>query len=664
MRIVQATFKNCRSFRAEEVIDFDQESTILVGPNGGGKSNTLDILNVVLRKYFSVTYIINTGGDPGSSQWRDINGQDPFQDIQRILDRHSEAQDDDQVIKLAIRVGETDIANVQSILDKKDAFLKALTHYRNTPYPKLDMLGGWTKDLLKAGDELRYVIRNHALEVPTDPKHRLFRDYLLALNFFILLARDVPNAEIRPTLLYFSPYRGATQEDLQAILSQDNFFNILSGYFNSTSRQHTSLLKLATFYFADKKRRLEVTAREAGYEGEWAGHADVTLVSDYLRALDFDWDLALTDSNRNTYEISLRRKDRSFAISRASSGEKEILNFVFGVVALGTRDGLLIVDEPEVHLHPRWQALLRDLFVKMAKETGNQFVLSTHSPVFITPQTIGNIRRVAKDASESTRVSAIMHGSGESEKALLHIVNSHNNERVFFADRVLLVEGIHDRLVLARLIELYREAAKISEVVEVVEVFGKDNFSRYRDFLTSLGVPSFVVADRDYAAQIKRAEIGDLFEVGWRAIDQNVLKKKKSKDRETLAQVLADAVNKGDMSTLKEFWQYVQGRHTQLRGNLGSAEVNKLENSLRELKTSGIHALRLGEIEDYLPAGFQSLEKTIDLMKPENTLKWLKECSSDEHFQELEEITHWVLNLDLEKRDEFRAHVLEKLEAA
>ena len=44
---------------------------------------------------------------------------------------------------------------------------------------------------------------------------------------------------------------------------------------------------------------------------------------------------------------------------------------------------LLIIDEPEVHLHPSWQVKYAEILVKLSKEFSIPMVLTSHSPYFI-----------------------------------------------------------------------------------------------------------------------------------------------------------------------------------------------------------------------------------------------------------------------------------------
>lgn len=663
MHVKSLVVANCKSFRSSETITFDQEFNVLVGPNAGGKSNILDILTIVLRRFFLPPYTTNEGEDAGSL-WKDIRRQDLFGDLNRHLDPHIDAPNDPVTLDLVLSVGASDVENLRTILARRDSLSTILHRFRNSPHPNLAMLDNWPADLLTEGKELRYGILNGALQPDLDDAHRVFREYLSSLQFFLLLAAEVGDIDLRPSLLFFSPYRSAAPQDLRANLSGERFLNLLAEYFNSTSRSQTSPIKIASVYFAEKKRRLEHGAQAEGYGDRWTADDDVRAVNAYMEKLGYSWELQLTDPNRNLYEITLRREGRDFAISKASSGEKEILNFLLGIFALKTRGGLIIIDEPELHLHPRWQAALRDVLADLARDTRNQVVLSTHSAVFITPDTIANVRRVARDASNTTRVIVVASGDTEKKRDLLHIVNSHNNERIFFADEVLLVEGLHDRLIFERLVDVLRTAGNVSKVVEVVEVHGKDNFDKYRQFLSSMCVPTYLAADLDYAATLKAKDLGDLFVTHWKGIDEQVLKGKKSKDRLTLAERIEEFIATGVIEPLKAVWSYIKNRFGVLRDDLSAQEKQRLSAVLAELAKEGVFVLSKGEIETYLPKDSRSLEGSVELLKPQNFLKWLEQDRKDSDLFELESIVLHVLAVPPDDQDRIRDRARDLLRVA
>ena len=48
-----------------------------------------------------------------------------------------------------------------------------------------------------------------------------------------------------------------------------------------------------------------------------------------------------------------------------------------------SKDTLLVLDEPEAHLHPKWQNIFAEIIAIMAKDLGMKIILTTHSPNFL-----------------------------------------------------------------------------------------------------------------------------------------------------------------------------------------------------------------------------------------------------------------------------------------
>lgn len=73
-----------------------------------------------------------------------------------------------------------------------------------------------------------------------------------------------------------------------------------------------------------------------------------------------------------------------FSLKRASSGEQCLLVLMLGIAGHIQDNSLVLIDEPEISLHPEWQerfmALLQSAF---SPYSGCQFVIATHSPQII-----------------------------------------------------------------------------------------------------------------------------------------------------------------------------------------------------------------------------------------------------------------------------------------
>ena len=82
--------------------------------------------------------------------------------------------------------------------------------------------------------------------------------------------------------------------------------------------------------------------------------------------------------------IKSLHKNLETSNTTTSSGIKQI-----GIVQLLLlndklkKDGYLIIDEPEVNLHPEWQFKFADILVLLAKELNITIYLNSHSPMFI-----------------------------------------------------------------------------------------------------------------------------------------------------------------------------------------------------------------------------------------------------------------------------------------
>lgn len=76
--------------------------------------------------------------------------------------------------------------------------------------------------------------------------------------------------------------------------------------------------------------------------------------------------------------------DDFIKIRNISSGLKTFL-IIKKLLQNGTleENGTLILDEPEIHLHPEWQVILAELIVLIQKEFGMHILLTTHSPYFL-----------------------------------------------------------------------------------------------------------------------------------------------------------------------------------------------------------------------------------------------------------------------------------------
>lgn len=82
--------------------------------------------------------------------------------------------------------------------------------------------------------------------------------------------------------------------------------------------------------------------------------------------------------------LEYRVGDKSLEVKNMSTGLKTfaILKKLLVSGYIET-NGTIILDEPEIHLHPEWQLLFAELIVLLHKEFGLHILLNTHSPYFL-----------------------------------------------------------------------------------------------------------------------------------------------------------------------------------------------------------------------------------------------------------------------------------------
>lgn len=111
---------------------------------------------------------------------------------------------------------------------------------------------------------------------------------------------------------------------------------------------------------------------------------------------------------------------------------------------------MIVIDEPELSLHPEYQRRLAALLVDLSRD--RQIVCATHSPYFISWDAISNGACVVRmrRSPDGCQVHAAARGSLQSVAGSVrdrnnpHTLGIQANEVFFLHDRVILVEGQED----------------------------------------------------------------------------------------------------------------------------------------------------------------------------------------------------------------------------
>jgi len=191
----------------------------------------------------------------------------------------------------------------------------------------------------------------------------------------------------------------------------------------------------------------------------------------------------VTFSILRTY-IALRRLQKS-----ASETSRKATNYLF------------LFEEPELYLHPTAQRILFEALTEISKT--NHVLVSTHSPLFFSPEATGIFIKLAKKLDLNVAVrpfgQALCVDLGSMDhKSRFQLISYETNNTAFFYQTVVLVEGDSELLVFPHLARVMDESWGSDQTgVAFCRIGGKGNIARYRDFFSAFDVRVCVVADLD-----------------------------------------------------------------------------------------------------------------------------------------------------------------------
>ena len=101
-------------------------------------------------------------------------------------------------------------------------------------------------------------------------------------------------------------------------------------------------------------------------------------INGIFEILELDVKLSEISKDENSMPIFKDSSGKKFGINELSSGEKQLFLRTLAIKMLEPENSIIMIDEPELSLHPKWQQKIVDVYRKIGKN--NQIILATHSP--------------------------------------------------------------------------------------------------------------------------------------------------------------------------------------------------------------------------------------------------------------------------------------------
>ena len=277
------------------------------------------------------------------------------------------------------------------------------------------------------------------------------------------------------------------------------------------------------------------------------------------------------------------------------------------------QSSLLILEEPELFLHPHAKRMLSDILEDFITDGKNQIIITTHSEEFIHNIDIENINVIRKtvNGTKKSRIYKQDYGHGK-ELQKLKIELQHKNAEMFFAEKVILVEGEEQILIPEIVKKIYGKNVLNNNDISIIKVGGKSYFDIYRKVLNDLNIKNYIIADYDIINSgldvllddAEKQKIANIRKKITETIKNNKKLKKEmeSRDWESLVKIL-DKISLEQQydNSLDALWSTFKSRmYTKDKlQDLDEELQREILNFILELYKRNIFIMQKGELEDY-----------------------------------------------------------------
>ncbi|MGO7184741.1 AAA family ATPase [Rhizobium brockwellii] len=526
MRIEYLQISNVLSFpyRADvcqaDKIEFHDGLNIIIGENGSGKSTALEVVNFLFRRVIYRQFSFN----------RELFGRrstlaidDRRQVLQLAnhtninsfrLDANWDNEDQEQRIRIAVRLDDIDRQNIANIRSYFVELTQTLGSYSNYSVNT----NGEERDTYVIDVILNRAANNFSIQLPGG-EHDFGFTYLTDYHFFReaisihnALTRGEPIPPLYESFTLIGSYRNyhafqpsislssaSASQQIQDIRNQD--FN---RSLNATDSNEPPVFALVRLQVAERHFNLISEAKDLAQCEEEANDLPfVRSVNERLRVVNLRCQIKLLDQRtwRYSFEFYDTRRNKPIGdINSLSAGQKAIIHLVLEAYGRGElKGGVVIIDEPEIHLHYQFQHEYLQVLRELNRTQNCQYILVTHSESLINSSTISSVRRFALDANGHTSIFSPTLSADE--KSLIRILDNSRSTYAFFSKKVVLVEGDTDRYFFRALLQ--ERHRLLEQEIAVLHVGGKGELPKWHSLFSSFGLRVYAISDFDYIVNLR-----------------------------------------------------------------------------------------------------------------------------------------------------------------
>ena len=179
------------------------------------------------------------------------------------------------------------------------------------------------------------------------------------------LAKKLENS---PKIIYL-PANNSFEEvktESTTLLKDYQFINIIN----------SNVIKDIPSYIATRKNYLATIEEDLTMKE--VTNKVVNEINSIFNILELDVKLKGFSKDEKTMPIFENSAGEEFDINDLSSGEKQLFLRTLSIKMLEPNNSIILIDEPELSLHPKWQQRIIEVYKKIGEN--NQIIVATHSP--------------------------------------------------------------------------------------------------------------------------------------------------------------------------------------------------------------------------------------------------------------------------------------------
>ena len=292
-----------------------------------------------------------------------------IKNIKGIKDLELSFKKDDKILDLIVLAGINGSGKTTILEAIKDFFYNTNVNYSNLEKSNVNL------DIFFEDFEKNKI--EEAEKSSIDNYEHKLQDFFSALqsyNFYRKNSNDyyqnqiAKRFDIPPKIIY-----GPAENKFEEIQTYSTTLSIEYEFINTIN---SNVIRDIPSYIATRRNYLATIEEDLTMKE--ITNKVVNEINDIFNILELDVKLKGFSKDEKTMPIFENSAGEEFDINDLSSGEKQLFLRTLSIKMLEPKNSIILIDEPELSLHPKWQQRIVEVYKKIGEN--NQIIVATHSP--------------------------------------------------------------------------------------------------------------------------------------------------------------------------------------------------------------------------------------------------------------------------------------------